>query len=238
MRRVQALILGMAVALALPAPVSAIEYLFNGDFERGSYAGWQTHIQDGGSGTLYLSSGYVSPVSHIPIAPNRTGGQYYSVIDQRGPGSYSLTQSFTISYTERVHISFQMFVDTTAGIHVNGRDFTTGPNQNVVVDLLTERADAFTTDGSDIVAVLFSPSAAFRQPQPWSNYSFSQYLAPGTYQLRFAETDSQSIFQHGIDNASVATGSVVPEPASWVMMITGFGLIGAVSRRRNSAVAA
>jgi hypothetical protein len=35
-----------------------------------------------------------------------------------------------------------------------------------------------------------------------------------------------------------STGGAVPEPATWAMMIAGFGLVGAVSRRRRAAVSA
>jgi hypothetical protein len=38
------------------------------------------------------------------------------------------------------------------------------------------------------------------------------------------------------DAASTTNG--IPEPASWAMLIAGFGLVGAVSRRRNLTVAA
>lgn len=40
-----------------------------------------------------------------------------------------------------------------------------------------------------------------------------------------------------IDNIA-ATAGVVPEPASWAMLITGFGLIGFAMRRRSAAIAA
>lgn len=46
-------------------------------------------------------------------------------------------------------------------------------------------------------------------------------------------TSSQNAFE--IDNLSVAG---VPEPASWAMMLAGFGMIGGALRRRSSAVAA
>jgi hypothetical protein len=35
-----------------------------------------------------------------------------------------------------------------------------------------------------------------------------------------------------------SSGAVVPEPASWAMLIAGFGLVGAVARRRRAATAA
>jgi hypothetical protein len=36
----------------------------------------------------------------------------------------------------------------------------------------------------------------------------------------------------------MVTTAGIPEPASWAMLIAGFGLVGAASRRRNMTVAA
>jgi hypothetical protein len=42
-----------------------------------------------------------------------------------------------------------------------------------------------------------------------------------------------------LDNvALVQTGGVIPEPATWAMLIAGFGLVGTAMRRRRTAVAA
>ena len=54
--------------------------------------------------------------------------------------------------------------------------------------------------------------------------------------LRFGETDNQSFFQQGVDNVSVLT--TVPEPATWALLIGGFGAVGVASRRSRRAVAA
>ncbi len=67
--------------------------------------------------------------------------------------------------------------------------------------------------------------------------SSSFVLANGlTYSLRFtglAQNDSTAF----IDNV-VVTSTAVPEPASWAMVIGGFGVIGiAARRRRRSGVA-
>ena len=59
----------------------------------------------------------------------------------------------------------------------------------------------------------------------------------------FAETPTTIAFTNGttgdnmlgLDNVSV---TAVPEPASWAMLIAGFGLTGAAMRRRRSAVLA
>ena len=40
-----------------------------------------------------------------------------------------------------------------------------------------------------------------------------------------------------IDNLTIGASGVVPEPASWAMLIAGFGLVGATARRRRAVTA-
>ena len=55
----------------------------------------------------------------------------------------------------------------------------------------------------------------------------------GTHEITWS-----SNVQSGISNAGLyLTGGAVPEPATWAMMIAGFGLTGAAMRRRKSRVA-
>jgi hypothetical protein len=57
---------------------------------------------------------------------------------------------------------------------------------------------------------------------------------PGTFtSITFTDT-SENWHGFTVGIADVATG--VPEPATWAMMIAGFGLVGAASRRRRRAV--
>lgn len=37
--------------------------------------------------------------------------------------------------------------------------------------------------------------------------------------------------------ASDGSGSTVPEPATWALMLAGFGMVGAAARRRGSSTA-
>ncbi len=56
---------------------------------------------------------------------------------------------------------------------------------------------------------------------------------PGAYSLYQFDGGGYTIATDG-----VLTVSQVPEPASWALMVVGFGLVGAFSRRRSQAVAA
>lgn len=68
-----------------------------------------------------------------------------------------------------------------------------------------------------------------------STYSIA---ATGTYQLRFGVTNfSDSLYQSGLAFAGVTLndtpiGGAVPEPATWAMMLAGFGFAGYGMRRR------
>jgi hypothetical protein len=42
---------------------------------------------------------------------------------------------------------------------------------------------------------------------------------------------------YGIDDLSYSTGGAVPEPATWALMITGFGMAGSALRRRRAVAA-
>ena len=59
-------------------------------------------------------------------------------------------------------------------------------------------------------------------------------LNPNVVTLNHATGDYRPLFA----NALAFGGDTVPEPASWVMMIVGFGLVGVAARRRTSVVTA
>lgn len=79
----------------------------------------------------------------------------------------------------------------------------------------------------------FSPDEAYAGTT-YSTFTFA--LTPGTYQLTGITTSSPA----GAGGAflQLASTAAVPEPASWTMLITGFGLVGAAARRRRTALTA
>jgi hypothetical protein len=83
----------------------------------------------------------------------------------------------------------------------------------------------------------FAYGADIQGTAPWDTYfyTFNPTLA-GSVRIRFA-TNSADDIGPLIDNVLVTQG-VIPEPATWAMLITGFGLVGTAMRRRRTAVAA
>jgi hypothetical protein len=225
------------IAILAATGASAGELIVNGGFETGDYTGWTTNVQGGSNGNLQIIANVTgtSPISGSAFLGNPGGGNFFSITDQSGPGSYSLTQSFTLASAQTVRISFQMFANDQSGtIFANGRDYSTSPNQNAVVDILLGTADPFTNAAADIISTLYGPGAdTAGNPNPFTSYSTLLSLAAGTYQIRFGETDNQLFFQQGVDNVSVS--NAVPEPMSWALMITGLGVVGGAMRRRRSA---
>jgi hypothetical protein len=225
-------------AIGLATSAQAGNLLTNGGFETGTYAGWSANVQPGSAGTLTVvpNDGGISPLSGFSYQLNPAGGNFFSITDQSSPGSYSLTQGFTLAKATKVTITFDMFANNQAAETINnGRDYTGDPNQNAVVDLLWGSADPFTNAAGDIVATLYGPGSddLTSNPNPWTSYSTTLFLAAGNYLIRFAETDNQNFFQQGVDNVSVTAG--VPEAATWALMLGGFGMVGSTLRRSRTA---
>ncbi len=232
-----------AASAALSTPAFAAELITNGGFETGTFAGWSSNVQSGSNGNRTIAAvGASGPISGSPTAANGAGGNFFALSDQGGPGAYSLTQLFTIaSGTTSAILTFQMFNQNQAGagsVNPAGLDYTFSPNQHARVDILTAGASAFSTAPGDIVANLYLGDDG-SGVQPYLNYNFNLLglglTAGNSYQIRFGQVDNQFFFQQGVDNVSII-GSAVPEPASWALMIAGFGLVGGAMRRRSTSV--
>ena len=231
---------GLAL-LGAATPAHSESLLLNGNFESGSMLGWTVADQTGGSGTFSISTpGASVPLSHQPTMSNPSGGSYYAVSDQSGPGAHALIQTFTIGSTpESVTLDFEMFINNWAGaVSVNpaGLDYTATPNEFARVDILSGSAGAFDT-GSGVLGSLYLSSDATTPMNgnvftPYSYDITSIVSAPGTYQLRFAEADNQGNFNAGIDNVGIQFAPAsVPEPST--LALVGLGGLGVLLRFRR-----
>ena len=99
--------------------------------------------------------------------------------------------------------------------------------------------DGLNGTGNLLATITLSPNAG---SCPGYNAGFCPFGAAG---INFAGT-AKSISFGGVANqivfdditfGSSTPGGTVPEPASWTMLIAGFGLVGAAMRRRNLAAA-
>jgi hypothetical protein len=71
-----------------------------------------------------------------------------------------------------------------------------------------------------------------RSPGPFGGFMFKGLIASTTVTLDGSYTVDRINF-----SSQVQTGfeAAIPEPASWAMLIAGFGLVGAIARRRRGA---
>ena len=197
----------LAAGLAIATPTLAAEFISNGNFETGTFAGWTATGNVGVAPTaVYAAYGlgssafgnYLVGFNGGDLAPN-------GVINQ------AITTSAGQSYT----LSFDYAV-------------TSGGAQSLIASVLDANTLA-TISTQTVFTTLSSPTTG--------GFSFTA-LSSGTI-VRFSDvatnpTNGQDI---GLDNVSV-TGTALPEPASWALMIVGFGLVGGAVRRRSQAIAA
>ena len=229
-------------ALAVFVTVSAIQVqaadlLTNGGFETGDFTGWTANTKTGSNGDLSVQSLMTGPHSGLSNA-GPSAGQFFALSDQTNPGTYALTQAFTVaSGTTSVIFKFDLFANNYANstiVDPIGLDHTGPANQHVRVDLLTGTADAFDT-GAGVLGNFYLGADAGSNPNPWTSYSFdltSLAGAGGTYQIRFAEVDNQNFFNMGVDNVSINVAAV-PEPGTYALMLAGLAGVGFVARARR-----
>jgi len=87
---------------------------------------------------------------------------------------------------------------------------------------------------ANVTSVSFGETVAGNSP--WTTFSLAfTATEAGSLQLSFG-TSSRDNIGPLLDNVLV-TSAVVPEPASWALMIGGFGFAGAALRRRRAVVA-
>jgi len=232
--------LNKAIALvAIISPVvQAADLISNGSFESG-FSGWTRSDQIGSDGTFSLQSGTTSPVNGDPV-PAPPNGSKAAMTDAGGPGSHILYQDFVVPSTlSSAALQFDLFVGNRADRFVSPPtlDFAAIDNGNAVlnqqarVDILQTGADPFSVAASDVLLTAY-------QTQPGdaliSGYNHIAHDITGvlsahlgeTLRLRFAETDNLSIFQLGVDNASIALAestSRVPDSggSSLAIMMVG-----------------
>ena len=177
--------------------------------------------------------GSVTGWTNLSVAdPGPNGGGFTKFLGRNGRGETS-SKTFALSGTQTaVNIAFDFY-------RIDSWD--------------DERFTATATDGVNSVSV--GQTGRFDDGGPtnifdprWSDrvypLSFSFNTAATSFTLTFSSNLDQTRDDEawGVDNLSITdnaplTSGAVPEPATWAMMIIGFGAAGSIIRRRRAVIA-
>ena len=220
--RLSNVLLGCALAAALSLPVQAAT-LTNAGFETSDLSGWD------------FTSGYVSVETDADdaiVSPpfgehfTATEGDYFARLTAgETPGVYTtLFQSFTLSAASRLSFDAAFLAFDYLPYDDDGyvRIFNMATSQVVFASSVSAVGDLGHTS--------------------WAHFT-SADLASGDYVLEAGvrnidDPDASYSSQLLLDNVSIAAvpTTAVPEPATWALMIGGFGAAGAMLRRRRVAI--
>lgn len=217
--RFDPVIVGCALAAALALPVQAAT-LTNAGFETGDLSGWD------------FSAGFVEVVTEADdaiVTPpfgehfTATEGDYFArLIAGEESGVYTtLSQAFTLSAPSRLSfdaafLAFDYFpYDDDGYVQIT----STSTSQIVFASSVSAVGDLGHTS--------------------WAHFT-SGVLGSGDYVLEAGvrnidDPDPTYSSQLLLDNISIS--AAIPEPATWALMIVGFGSAGAVLRRRRAETA-
>ena len=244
----RSIMLGLAAVTSLGGAAQAAEHVVNGGFEtwglgansdefstqygpgNGQLQGWTT------TGLAFVFvPGDISAVGryggfelHQPangtnngLTVSGQGGNYIASDADRGFGA-PITQLVSgLTVGKQYRVSFEWAA--AQQLYFNGDTF-----ESWQVSLL-DSGNNVTADFN--TATVINPNHGF---QPWRTESFLFTATEAAQTLRFwANGGPGGVPPFSLlDNVSLQ--AAVPEPASWAMLIAGFGLVGAAARRRRS----
>lgn len=214
--------LGMALAFATPAAAAPI--LINGSFELPDQGGGRTQLTANMLSGWTYSTG-IDPANYSEITSD---GQFgiaaadgHQYLDFGGNGTYggSISQSFaTVAgtiYTVKYFTGEQQGDDPAQimrAIITNGAQTLTADNTKLAMGFSAGAPIKFTATGNSATLTFFDATpAGFGGP---SNVILDAVSVTG---------------QAGV--------AAVPEPASWALMMAGFGIVGSAVRRRRQSPA-
>jgi hypothetical protein len=154
-----------------------------------------------------MGNGDNTPITGTSTPTLSGGGDFIATTDQRSPGVFDLSQTLLLA----------------GGAYVFS--FDARGNNESSSGAFVDQEYIVKVDGLTIAGPIIDPN--------WNHFSFNLDLGAGLHTLAFHEDAEESLYQAGVDNVSLTSGGV-PEPATWALMIGGFGLVGATLRRRKT----
>lgn len=199
----------------LAYPGATLNFFYIGD--NSSIGGWTVDALPGASGT----SVQVTNNSAFTVLTANDGEQFLDLTGNVGRGAGVRADPVATDASFDYLLSFDV-----------GAIFYNGSFGAATIDLLINGA----------LAGSFTAAPGSSNGMSWSHYSYSfaGTGAPVSIGLYASLSPSSSDLGVGLDNVVLEgalrdgppTGAI-PEPATWAMLIAGFGLVGAMARRRR-----
>ena len=139
-------------------------------------------------------------------------------IDMSGGSIGTISQTLALTSGTRYTLTFDLSANPDGGLGLNPYD--------VQVDLtgIGSSTFSYSLTGANSASNML-----------WSGKSLTFTAASGATTLSFTSLQNKACcWGPALDNVSV---SAVPEASTWSMLIVGFGLVGAVARRRSQTTA-
>ncbi|WP_309643729.1 choice-of-anchor C family PEP-CTERM protein [Phenylobacterium sp.] len=190
---------------------AAVELITNGGFEAGAFdPGAFTTVF---AGSTDITGWTVGPQSVDYIGSYWQASEGSRSVDLSGNQPGSISQTITTVSGVKYKVSFDLAGNPDAGPVLKAMAVTSVGVQNFN----------------------FDTTGASHGDMNWTPSSFTFVATAASTTLVFASLTGDA-YGPALDNVSA---SAVPEPATWAMMIIGFGAVGAMARsRRRMALAA
>jgi hypothetical protein len=213
MSRSFALRTALLAAVMIAAPASAANLLVNGGFENTGFGSTTEYYNIGDTGADHAipgDFGWTIPINNIDIIAN---GKYTPFLP--GGGAYNID---LVGYGGTGAISQNVF--TQAGQRYKITLLYTQNGGGKTADVIVNGSTLDTLVGSD----------------QWQTYT-KTFIATGEG-TNFTISEGFGGSNGGIVLDNVSLTAAVPEPATWALMLTGFGMMGFAMRKRQKTVAA
>lgn len=203
-----------AAAAALVSSSAHAAILINGSFETG-VSPPSTNFTTLNAGNTNLTGWTIGAGGIDWIGTYWQASDGVRSLDMTAINAGSISQTFATIIGQRYLVSFDLAgnPDANGGSRLKSLDVT--------------------INGSGLANYTFDTTGFTRNNMGWTGKTYSFLATTAASTLTFTSRNGRASGP-ALDNVAVS----VPEAATWAMMIIGFGLVGAVSRRRRSIVAA